>query len=473
MIEFLELLWFELVLQIRTYVVCFLAFIYLSPINAQLSDFQKAESFFYDKQYAEAKKLYNNILKNENASKKEIAFSKCRISLLSNDIKELSQNQSYLEEALSDNLLSPSMISVCSYGLLQIYNITKKYEKSIELSRVLGSPKLEPIYLARYYALSAQAARYTFNKEFERLQLGKLLEIMKKENLNKIQINNYSNYTIIQSDIIERLSMLNFDNNMDNNFQNNFIENALLINIRAGNYEKSLDIIEKNIFKNAENFILSDSFEVNKIQLRSRLLKLINDNPQEMRVGIVLANRNDRQEYNQNFLRGISAFLASSAAIGVHYTVEIEEANRDEGSLSEAAIKLIFNKNVHVLVIAEGFNEQDDLVNLANLFSIPLVFPRKNSENIFSQKYANDINSLNMISENGNFRNSFEKILNAKIDNLSIEAKVFDAFILFRNLQYIANGSQSAQLEKIITNDNWKINGVSIYEGIRNIKGLK
>jgi len=75
-----------------------------------------------------------------------------------------------------------------------------------------------------------------------------------------------------------------------------------------------------------------------------------------------------------------------------------------------------------------------------------------------------------MISEKGRFKNIFEDFLHAKSNNLGIESKIFDAFILLRNMQYLANGSQSAQLEKVMLEGNWKIDGVSVYEGFGGVR---
>ena len=81
-----------------------------------------------------------------------------------------------------------------------------------------------------------------------------------------------------------------------------------------------------------------------------------------------------------------------------------------------------------------------------------------------------DLNYLKIISENGRFKNSFEELLNSDLKTLRIESKIFDAFILLRNMQYLANGSQNAQINKIMKDGNWKIDGVSIYEGFGSVR---
>lgn len=457
-------------LRINKIISYFFITFFVFPVYAQLSAFDKAESFFYEKQYDKALNLYNSIIKNEYSSKKEVAFSKCRISLLNNNQNELSLSQKYLEESLNENILPLPMYSICSYALLQVYVLLKNYQKAVELSKELGSPNLQPIYLARFYAISAEAARYSLNKGFERTELTYLLKIMRKNNIQYVEINKYTNNKISISDIESRISVLNFENNMDSEFPNNYIENVFLLKMKEGNYQFSLDILEKNLLKNQESILLDSGFLISNSQLRSRLVHLTHDDPQEMRVGVLLANREDRQKYNQNVLRSISAFLSSTAARGVHYVINIEESNKDEGSLSQSALKLIFDKHVHSIIVTEGFSNQNDLIFLANLFAIPVLLPNQTSENVSNQKELKSMNSLKIISEQGRFKSTFEKILHAKVNSLGIESKIFDAFILLRNMQYLANGSQSAQLEKLISEGNWKIDGVSVYEGFRDLK---
>ena len=238
--------------------------------------------------------------------------------------------------------------------------------------------------------------------------------------------------------------------------------------MKEGDFQLSLDILEKNIVKNSESILLESGFLIENSKLRSRLVHLNHDDPQEMRIGIILSNREDRQKYNQNVLRGISAFFSSTAVQGVHYKIEIEEANSDEGSLSTAALNLIFDKHIHTLIVTEGFKDIKDLNYLVDMFSIPTIFPEKNNEMILSSK--KDLNYLKIISENGRFKNSFEELLNSDLKTLRIESKIFDAFILLRNMQYLANGSQNAQINKIMKDGNWKIDGVSIYEGFGSVR---
>ena len=129
---------------------------------------------------------------------------------------------------------------------------------------------------------------------------------------------------------------------------------------------------------------------------------------------------------------------------------------------------IIFEKHIHTLIVTEGFKDIKDLNYLVDMFSIPTIFPEKNNEMILSSK--KDLNYLKIISENGRFKNSFEELLNSDLKTLRIESKIFDAFILLRNMQYLANGSQNAQINKIMKDGNWKIDGVSIYEGFGNIR---
>ncbi|APJ04882.1 hypothetical protein AXG55_13660 [Silvanigrella aquatica] len=438
--------------------------------HAQLSVFEKAEGFFYEKQYDKAISLYKNVIENEYSSKKEISFSKCRLALLNNNLNEINLSQHYLEDSLAENVLPSSVHSICTYGLLQIYAITKNYGKAVSLSKSLTSPHLQPVYLARFYALSAEAARYSFNKEFERSEITNLLSIMKKENMQEVEINKYANKNITISDIEERLSILNFESNVNSGFPENYVENVFLLKMKEGDNQQALDILEKNLLKNEDSIILNSGLFIVNSQLRSRLIKLNHDDPKEMRVGLILANKPDRQKYNQNVLRSISAFLSSPAAQGVSYFIDIMEANTNEGSLSQAAEKLIFEKHVHTILVMEGFKYQNDLTYLAKIFSIPVFFLNQNSEKISYSKDLKSMDSLKFISNNGKFKNLFENILEGKLNQLGLESKVFDIFILLRNMQYLANGSQSAQLEKIIREGNWKIDGVSIYEGFGGLR---
>ncbi len=467
-IAYLERQWFELVLQTNKIIVYISVIFFVFPIQAQLSAFDKAESFFYNKEFDKASLFYKNVIQNEYSSKKEVAFSKCRLSLLNNNYNDILQYQKYLEESLSDNILPLSMASICSYALLQIYYLLNDYKNAVILSKKMGNPNLQPLYLARFYALSLESARNIQNKDFERSQLIYLLNLMKKNNIQSVDLNKNNNKVLLLSDIESRLNILNFENNIDSNFQNNFIENVFLLKMKEGDFQLSLDILEKNIVKNPESILLESGFLIENSKLRSRLVHLNHDDPQEMRIGIILSNREDRQKYNQNVLRGISAFFSSTAVQGVRYKIEIEEANSDEGSLSAAALNLIFEKHIHTLIVTEGFKDIKDLNYLVDMFSIPTIFPEKNNEMILSSK--KDLNYLKIISENGRFKNSFEELLNSDFKTLRIESKIFDAFILLRNMQYLANGSQNAQLNKIMKDGNWKIDGVSIYEGFASVR---
>ncbi len=460
--------WFELVLRTNKIIVYISVIFYVFPIQAQLSAFDKAESFFYNKEFDKASLFYKNVIQNEYSSKKEVAFSKCRLSLINNNYNDIKQYQKYLEESLSDNVLPLSISSICSYALLQIYYLLYDYKNAVILSKKMGNPNLQPLYLARFYALSAESGRNIQNKDFERSQLVYLLNIMKKNNIQSVDLNKNTNKIILLSDIESRLNILNFENNLDSNFQNNFIENVFLLKMKEGEFQLSLDILEKNIVKNPESILLESGFLIENSKLRSRLVHLNHDDPQEMRIGLILSNREDRQKYNQNVLRAISAFFSSTAVQGVHYKIEIEEANSDEGSLSTAALNLIFDKHIHTLIVAEGFKGLKDLNYLVDMFSIPTIFPEKNNEMILSSK--KDLNYLKIISENGRFKNSFEELLNSDLKTLGVESKIFDAFILLRNLQYLANGSQNAQINKIMKDGNWKIDGVSIYEGFGSVR---
>lgn len=466
-IEFLERQWFELVLRTNKLVIYLAVIFFVMPVQAQLSAFDKAEGFFYNKEFNKASDYYKSVINNEYSSKKDAAFSKCRLSLINNNVNDIAQYQRYLEEALSENILPLSVSSICSYALLQIYYITNNYKKAVTLTKKMGNPSLQPIYLARFYALSADSGRNIQNKDFERSQLVNLLNVMKKNNIQSLEINKNSSKLLLINDIEARLSILNFENNMDSNFQNNFIENVFLLKMKEGDLQLSLDILEKNIIKNPESILLESGLLIDNSKIRSRLVHLNHDDPQDMRIGIILANRIDRQKFNQNVLRAVSAFLSSTAARGVHYTIQIEETNSDEGSLSLAGLNLIFDKHIHAIIVPEGFKSSKDLNYLGEIFSIPVLFPNKNNESISS---LSDLNSLKMVSEKGRFKNSFEEMLESNINVLEIESKIFDAFILLRNIQYLANGSQSAQLGKVIKEGNWKIDGVSIYEGFNKIK---
>lgn len=469
-IAFLERQWYGLVLLIKSPLL-YIAFVfYIHPVYAQLSAFDKAESFFYNKQYQNAAKIYIDIIQNEYSSKKDIAFSKCRLALINNEEKNINESQKYLEESLRENILPLSAASVCSYALLQVYFIAKNYTQAVNLAKELNTPLLNPVYLARFYAITAESARFVQNKEFELAQLKKLESLMKKENFQLIELNKYVNKNISLFDVTTRMSILSFDDTISSTFQDNYIENVFLSKFKEGNYQYALEILEKNIVKNSENIVLNTGLLINNSLLRSRLVRLIHDNPQEMRIGILLANKENRQEYNQNALRGVSAFLSSSAANGVNYTIKIFEVNKDGGSLSQQGLKLIFEDHVHSLIVTEGFSDLSDLLSLASLFSIPVILPEQQTENIFANNELKDISSLKMVSDKGRFKKTFEGLLQGRTETLKLEAKIFDALILLRNSQYLANGSQSAQLEKIIREGHWKVDGIAVYEGLEIVK---
>ena len=143
----------------------------------------------------------------------------------------------------------------------------------------------------------------------------------------------------------------------------------------------------------------------------------------------------------------------------------MEECNIDEGSLSTAAVKLIFDNYVQALIIPEGFHNKNDLNYLSQMFAIPVIYSEQNL--IYNSTY-NNFNSIQLISANGKFRDFFEDILSKDRKSEKIEEKIFDALILLRNAQYLANSSQNTELEKVIRSGHWKIEGVSAYEGKTN-----
>ena len=57
----------------------------------------------------------------------------------------------------------------------------------------MGNPNLQPLYLARFYALSLESARKIQNKDFERSQLTYLLNLMKKNNIQSVDLNKNNN----------------------------------------------------------------------------------------------------------------------------------------------------------------------------------------------------------------------------------------------------------------------------------------
>ncbi|MBX9837157.1 MAG: hypothetical protein K2X69_02470, partial [Silvanigrellaceae bacterium] len=146
-----------MVLRTNKIIVYISVIFYVFPIQAQLSAFDKAESFFYNKEFDKASLFYKNVIQNEYSSKKEVAFSKCRLSLINNNYNDIKQYQKYLEESLSDNVLPLSISSICSYALLQIYYLLYDYKNAVILSKKMGNPNLQPLYLARFYALSAES----------------------------------------------------------------------------------------------------------------------------------------------------------------------------------------------------------------------------------------------------------------------------------------------------------------------------
>ncbi|KAB8031081.1 hypothetical protein [Fluviispira multicolorata] len=473
-IVFLEQQWFVLVRQIEIKLLLLLLAQTHFAAFAQLSVLDKAESFFYNKEYENSSELYNNILKNEYSSKKDVAVAKCRIALININEKDFMQSQIYLEEALSENILSLPMTSICSYGLLQIYIKFQKYALAVSLVKVLEFPNLQPTYLAKYYALAAEAARFSLNKEFEKLQLKKLKDLMKKQNYQYISLNKEETKKISLFDIESRLSVLNFDENISSEFSNDYVANVFISKMKEGDHSTALEILEKKSSQNAESITFDSGINIKNSLLRSRLVQLLHDNPQEMRIGVILANGEKKQQYNQNFLRGISSFLSSTATNGVNYKIYIEETKNDGGHLSSKAFDHIFKNYVHALIIGDGFYNNEDLKKLSRLFSIPIIFPNDNKINnkdISSlSSELKEMNSIKMVSENGKFKNYFESSLQEKIQNLSIESKVFDSLILIRNMQFLANGSQSAELEKIMHETNWKINGIAIYENYNSLK---
>ncbi len=468
--EFLEQLWYGLERRIN-FKLFFLVSIQIHiTAFAQLSVLDKAESFFYNKEYEKSSELYKNILKNEYSTKKDIAMAKCRIALINMDEKEQLQSQMYLEEALSENILSLPMTSICTYGLLQVYIKAKKYSLAVSLVKVLEFPNLQANYLVKYYALAAEAARFSFNKDFEKVQLKKLEELMKKNNFQTVSLNKEDTKKLTLFDVEARLSVLNFDENISSEFSNDFVANVFLTKIKDGDYATALDILEKNIVKSSDSLTFFSGISISNSAIRNRLVHLINDNPQEMRIGIILEKSKKNQKYKQNFLRGVSAFLSSTAVSGVTYKFYIAESKNDGGRLSGEAFELIFNKHIHTLLIGDGFDDVSDLSKLTKLFSIPLLIPSDKKEFLAVSRNINDLSSIKRLSEKGKFNDYFANALQENINNLSTESQVFDSLILIRNMQFLANGSQSAEIDKMLKDANWKVNGIAVYENSNPIK---
>lgn len=463
--EYLEQPWFVLARQTSQYFICFLLFFIIFPTHAQVSAFEKAEAAFYNKDFQLASENYKNVITNEYSLKKDVAISKCRLVLINNNTLSMNNSLKYLEESLLDDLLPSAMNSICSYALIQVYFINKDFLKALALVKKMGSPHLQPIYLARLYALAAESARFSLNKDLEKNYLNLLQNIMKKNNYQTVELSKVNNNGLSFIDVEARLSVLNFENNMENNFQSNFIESVLLAKIKDGDFQQALEILEKNIIKNQDSILINSGISISNDQIRARLLRLESDSPQEMRIGILLPNIKDRQKNNQNVLRAVSVFLASPAANGVKYQFYVEECNIDEGSLSTAAAKLIFDNYVQALIIPEGFHNKNDLNYLSQMFAIPVIYSEQNL--IYNSTY-NNFNSIQLISANGKFRDFFEDILSKDRNSEKIEEKIFDALILLRNAQYLANSSQNTELEKVIRSGHWKIEGVSAYEGKTN-----
>ncbi|WP_158998593.1 hypothetical protein [Pigmentibacter ruber] len=453
--------WSELVLLTsNAFFVSFLLF----PIFvfAQVSSFEKAETFFYNKDFQQATLFYKNVISNDYSPRKEIALSKCRMALINNNNSNIDLNLKYLEEALSEDLLPSAMNSVCSYALLQLYYIKSDFKNALVLIKKIGIPSLQPQYLAKYLAISSEISRISLNKEQEKKFLNQLQVLMKKNNFQEINILNNSNRSIKIEDIESRLSVLNFDSNIEDEFQSSFIENVLLAKIKDGDLPVALELLEKNIIANKDSLLVNFGLNISNDKIRTRIIKLISDDPLEMRVGIILPLSKNRQESNQNILRSVSSFLASPAVIGVKYNIFITEANLDEGSLSEAAEKLIFNDLVHSIIVPDGFKNKNDLNYLANIFSIPVIYTEKNLS--FSSSNSN-FNSIKFISQTGKFRDYFEDIIKPKDSDFNLEEKIFDALIILRNIHYLANTSQNFELDKIIHSGHWKVEGISTYEG--------
>ncbi|RDB35173.1 MAG: hypothetical protein DCC88_11560 [Spirobacillus cienkowskii] len=441
-------------------IVIFFNFIFVFHSYSQSLLIDKAESFFYDKQYTNALEVYKNILENEYSSAKEKSIAKCRLAILNNNHQKISQSQTFLEESLKSNALPLSLNSICTYALIQVYVMQKNYLKAIELSKIVGFPNLQPIYLARFYALSAVAARFMMNSDFERTSIVSLLKVMKNHNFEYVEIDKFLSQKVSLHDLETRLIVLNHEKNIDSEFDNNYIENVFLLKIKNGDYQSALDILEKNLIKNEDSIIFDSGMYIKNSSLRGRLIHLINDNPLEMRIGIILANKKDRQIYNQNILRSISAFVNSSASQDVSYSFYIEEAKQDEGSLSLVGSSLIFDKKVHAIIASGDFKNNNDLISLSNFFSFPVIYIDKN-----------DINPLKKISNNGSFKDVFEFNLNGKLKNLILESSVFDALIFLRNLHFLAGRAQSSELVKAMKKGNWNIDGISIYESFnQNLK---
>ncbi|WGL61211.1 hypothetical protein QEJ31_06350 [Pigmentibacter sp. JX0631] len=432
-------------------------------VVGQVSSFEKAETFFYNKDFKQATLFYKNVISNDFSLKKEIAIAKCRVALINNSNANIDFNLKYLEESLVEDILPSAMNSICSYALLQLYYMKSDYKNGLNLIKKIGIPNLQPIYLAKFLAISAEISRISLNKEQEINFLKQLLALMKKNNFIEVNMLNTSNKRIKVEDIESRLSVLNFDKNIDNEFQANFIENVLLAKIKEGDLQLALNILEKNIISNRDSLLLNFGINLSNDKIRTRIIKLISDDPLEMRIGIILPINKNRQESNQNILRSISSFLASPAVNGVKYNIIPIESNLDEGSLSEAAEKLIFRDLVHSIIVPESFKDKNDLNYLANIFSIPVIYTGKNLS--FSSSNNSSFNSIKYISKNGKFRDYFEDLIKPKDNDYNEEEKIFDALIILRNIHYLANSSQNFELDKVIHSGHWKVEGISSYEG--------
>ncbi len=397
------------------------------PAFGQLSPLEVAEEHFVKARYPEALEKFNEILKNPFAAPRDIALSQCRVGIVYSIQDKLGPSRQALEKSVAGGALPRNHSSLCHYALLQLYVLGNANLEARELLKKIGEPRFSSVYVARVYALGAEVGRRVSDNRLEVLYLQKLKNHMERHKLHSVEIKILGNKVLTLSEVRQRLGIDASDSNAEmasaaplsslpaesSASPRRQAQNVLP---RKSPVAKPLESASpesetqpttqasapKGVVKNGEaltsifeHFAKGQNAEVlkelNSLQnsgtsqpfseiglnltsdkMMSRVRQITEDSAKNVRVGIVLAAGSTFTKYNYQILKGISAFANSSAVNGVNYSFHVRAVGADSGSAEDAALRLILDESVHVIMGPVSSGQTLGVLNAAALFGVPV-----------------------------------------------------------------------------------------------------
>jgi Receptor family ligand binding region len=335
----------------------------------------EAEKLFSASKYEESLALYRQIQRDALVSEQSSNLALCRIGMILSTKNDLQESKTSLEKSLRSKKLSLNQAGSCFYTLIQVYYLSQEYSSIKQALSNKPVFNLNPTYSARMYALSFEAAGALNDPAFKEMMRQNLLEIMKKNNLQKIEIKIAKNKTLTLNEVeqitVQPLPNSSVTNSNTTNSAKKLSLQDFFLNIQQTNVEKieqSLidvtgDISGKNIFN-----------EQMKTKFIERAVTLSKDSPSELRIGIIFPKGSAFTKFKYRLAATTSAFLRSKAIAGVKVSVHIVETTHNYFSMEKATLDLILDSKVHAIIGPLATNTLSVVAPLAQLFAVP-VFP--------------------------------------------------------------------------------------------------